>query len=266
MTDLPLIVAGGLLGSAHCIGMCGGFALTLGSAAPTWRMNLVRQTVFGCGRTFTYVALGAIAGFSGQRLVQLAPFARVQSWLAVAAGVFLLWQGVAATGWLPRRKTQAGKAACLRPGILPTLLRLRGVAAAVAAGVLTGLLPCGLVYAFLSYALSSGSMLRGMAIMACFGLGTLPLLTLFGLGMSLVGLALRQRMLQAAAWCVVLTGALSLMRGVGTLTASNQTAEASFACPLCAERADEGNSRIENMAAAVTIPTTVSTTISKPTP
>jgi sulfite exporter TauE/SafE len=265
MTELPLVFVGGLLGSAHCVGMCGGFALTLGTAAPTWQANFVRQALFGFGRTFTYMALGAVAGFGGQRLVELAPLGRMQSWLALVAGILLIWQGLAATGLLPRRKTVSGKAACLRPGLLPTLLRTRGGVAAVASGVVTGLLPCGFVYAFLALAVSGGTMWSGMATMVCFGLGTLPLLTLFGLGTSLVGFSFRQRMMQAAAWCIVLTGALSVVRGAGVLT-TPVPSDHPPACPFCSTRADETGSRSENKAAAATMPIDDKTTISNATP
>lgn len=267
MTELPLIVVGGLLGSAHCVGMCGGFALTLGSAAATWRANLVRQCVFGCGRVFTYSALGAAAGFGGRKLVLTATWTNAQAWLAVVAGVLLLWQGLTATGLvrLRRRPIAAKPAACLGPGLLGTLLRTRGPTAALAAGVVTGLLPCGLVYAFLALAAGSGAMERGLLVMTCFGLGTLPLLTLVGLGTSLVGLAVRQRMLQAAAWCVVLTGAVSLARGAAAFQ-TPLTADTPPSCPLCSPRDEAPASRIDNAAAATTMPVNVNSTTSSPTP
>lgn len=266
MIELPLVFVGGLLGSAHCIGMCGGFALTLGSAAPTWRANLARQLLFGFGRIFTYAALGAAAGYGGLRLAHLAPLANVQSWLALTAGLLLLWQGLATLGLLPKRRTTfASKRVCVRPGLLPSLLRTRGGTAALASGVMTGLLPCGLVYAFLALAVSSGTMLGGMAVMTVFGAGTVPLLTLFGLGTSLVVLSFRQRMLRAAAWCVVLTGALSVVRGAGVFTAK-PSADAPPACPFCSHQAADSAARIENSAAAAKMPIESNTTIRSPTP
>jgi len=264
MIELPLVFLGGLLGSAHCVGMCGGFAITLGSAAATWRANLLRQLLFGLGRIFTYVAIGAAAGFGGRRLLQIAPFDRMQSWLALGAGVFLVGHGLMATGWIPRRKATVGRPVCLQLGLLSTLLRTRGGAAAVVAGIITGLMPCGLVYAFLALAVSGGTMGRGMAVMACFGLGTMPLLTLFGLGTSLAGLALRQRMLQAAAWCIVLTGAFSIARGSGALTSSGSQAE--LTCPFCVRSAADSDSPMENKAAVANTPMNVNTMINKPTP
>lgn len=61
--ELSLIFLSGLLGSAHCIGMCGGFALSIGVGSKSWKNNLARQTVYTLGRAFTYAFLGALVGF-----------------------------------------------------------------------------------------------------------------------------------------------------------------------------------------------------------
>ncbi len=90
MIELPLVLVGGLLGSAHCVGMCGGFVLTLGSVAPSWRANLARQLSFGAGRLFTYIALGAAAGYGGFRFASTAAIPHTQAWLALVAGGLLL--------------------------------------------------------------------------------------------------------------------------------------------------------------------------------
>lgn len=265
MIELPLAVAGGLLGSAHCVGMCGGFVLTLGSAAGSWRDNVVRQFGFAFGRVFTYSALGAAVGYFGRRLITSVELAHAQAWLALAAGVLLVWQGLKATGlWPARRRTStATRPACLRPGLLGTLLRTRGAVAGLIAGVLTGLLPCGLVYAFLALAAAAGTMPGGMAVMACFGLGTVPVLTSLGLGASLAGVKLRQRLTHAAAWCVLLTGAVSIARGAAAW--STPVAETPR-CPLCSPSPDVPGSRTESAAPAITIPVTVNSTTNMPTP
>ena len=68
MIELPLLFTAGILGSTHCLGMCGPFALAIGSQAPGWKSNLLRQLVYSAGRIFTYASLGAMAGFGGWRL------------------------------------------------------------------------------------------------------------------------------------------------------------------------------------------------------
>lgn len=115
------------------------------------------------------------------------------------------------------------------------------------AGVFTGFLPCGLVYAFLAIAAASQHMLAGWAIMLAFGLGTMPVMAATGLGASVLTLSARKRTFQIAGWCVILTGAISVMRGMGSLdahfdissnqskgTAGHSTAELPAPpCPFC---------------------------------
>jgi sulfite exporter TauE/SafE len=63
------------------------------------------------------------------------------------------------------------------------LSRLRessSLMAAVPAGFLMGFLPCGLVYGILISAATSGSTLKGGAMMLAFGCGTLPALLAYG--------------------------------------------------------------------------------------
>ena len=64
MIEWPLLVASGLLGSAHCLGMCGPFALAIGSRSSDWRDNMRRQACYSVGRIFTYAVLGAAAAFA----------------------------------------------------------------------------------------------------------------------------------------------------------------------------------------------------------
>ena len=81
------------------------------------------------------------------------------------------------------------------------------------AGVLTGFLPCGLVYGYLALASSSASIRDGLLTMCLFGAGTGPLMILAGTGASLVSHAARRNLMRISAACVVLTGLISIVRG-----------------------------------------------------
>jgi sulfite exporter TauE/SafE len=232
MIELPLIFLGGLLGSSHCIGMCGGFAIAIGANTTSPLANLYRQLVFSVGRIFTYVAAGAIGGFAGWRLAKgVPPTVNVQAILALVAGALLVWQGVDSIGIFRRRKITAGQMPCLAASFFAPLLKGNGLGSSFLAGMFTGMLPCGLVYANLALAASTGDLFHGAATMACFGLGTVPLLVAFGAGTSLLSLATRQSVYRLAAWCVVIVGLISIARGVGFLTLPGSTATPH--CPFC---------------------------------
>jgi sulfite exporter TauE/SafE len=123
-----------------------------------------------------------------------------------------------------------------------SLLTTRDPIGPFLAGVLTGFLPCGLVYAMLALAAASGSLAAGAAVMGAFGVGTLPIMTALGLGASLAGIAWRARMLRLAALSVIVVGVISLGRGASAWQTSRfengeDTPAASAApptCPLCA--------------------------------
>ena len=237
MIEYPLILLGGLLGSSHCVGMCGAFAMLVGMNRPTVRENVLAQLSFSAGRILTYCTMGAIAGYVGLRLVKSAPqLLNIPAALCLLAGVLLVIEGLFATGILKRQGIKSGmQGGCLMSPLFAAMLKMPGMRNAFSAGLLTGMLPCGLLYAFLSLAASTGDMLRGMAVMAVFGLGTVPLMVLTGAGAMLLQLATRERLMKAAAWCVILTGALTVWRGAAFLMAANTNAEQSPACPFCVQ-------------------------------
>ncbi len=236
MIEYPLILLGGLLGSSHCVGMCGGFAMLVGMNKPTFRENLMAQLSYSAGRLMTYCTLGAVSGYVGLRLVKSAPrLLNVPAGLCLLAGLLLVVEGLFATGIIKRRGvSMAPQVGCLMSPLFATMLKLPGLRNAFSAGLLTGMLPCGLLYAFVSLAASTGDLLRGMSVMLVFGLGTVPLMVATGAGAMLLKLATRQKLMKAAAWCVVLTGALTVWRGAAFLYVAN-TNPGQPACPLCLE-------------------------------
>ncbi|HXY35153.1 MAG TPA: sulfite exporter TauE/SafE family protein, partial [Planctomycetaceae bacterium] len=154
MTDLPLIALGGLLGSSHCLGMCGPFALTIGLGTRPWTSALSRQLAYSFGRIFTYSCAGTVAAYGGLRLVgRGTTFGQTQSALCVLAGVLLVIQGLSAANVLPRiRFSRGGTTSCGALLHFGGLLRSPKTSHVFLAGVATGFLPCGLVYAYLALA------------------------------------------------------------------------------------------------------------------
>jgi len=237
MIEWPLLMVAGMLGSAHCLGMCGPFALAIGTSAASWRANLRRQACYSAGRIFTYAVLGALVAFCGGRVAAALPgWTNVPALLAIGAGVLLAVQGLLAAGVLPARAVR-GAAACPGAAGFRALLTGRGSLDVFLAGLFTGLLPCGLLYGMLALAAATHDVARGLGTMTAFGLGTVPAMVAAGLGGSLLGVAARRRLHAAAAWCLVLTGAISIARGAGHLSF---TADPPPGCPFCAAAAHEG--------------------------
>ncbi len=173
--------AAGLLGGAHCIGMCGGIAGSLASAArgPAWR----RLAAFNAGRIASYSFAGALAGSLGWLAGAAGPLQAAQTALFVVAHGFLLLLGlyIAGYGGGVMRLEAAGTA--LWRHLEPMRRRVMPVdtdARALAAGAVWGWVPCGMVYAMLPLAAASGSPTAGAGVLAAFGLGTLPALLAVG--------------------------------------------------------------------------------------
>src|SRR5262245_25993953 len=182
MIELPLVLVAGILGTAHCLGMCGPFVLLIGGTSPGWLGALSSQSAYTAGRIFTYGALGAAAGFCGARLAHAWPAViNIPATLAIIAGALLVYPGLQETGLLQRRGVGPSAGPCLASGLLRSFLRQPGSSGAFLAGVFTGLLPCGLLYGMLALAMSTRSVVWGGVTMVVFGLGTAPAMILAGI-------------------------------------------------------------------------------------
>ncbi len=215
MIELPLLFMAGALGSSHCVGMCGPFALMIGSGSRSVGGNLLRQTLYTAGRVFTYCILGVVCGFAGKTLQESVPsMMNLPALLATGAGLFLVYQGLVSTGIWKSKHVVTGKGGCLSSGLFASFLTDPSRRSVFLAGVFTGLLPCGLLYGMLTLAASSRDVLAGAGTMAVFGLGTAPSMLATGLGGGMLSFAMRRHLNQVAAWSLVLTGVVSVVRGV----------------------------------------------------
>ena len=179
----------GAFGGVHCIAMCGGFATALSGRAGAEpgargvvtlhpaRALALRQLPHNAGRILTYAILGATAGGAGEAILSISGGWPLQRALYAAANLFLLALAVSIA---TRRNLYAGLQTAghavfgsVLPAVRP-LMRADSPAARVALGMVWGLVPCALIYAVLPVALFAGGAWEGAAVMAAFGLGTLP--------------------------------------------------------------------------------------------
>jgi sulfite exporter TauE/SafE len=214
------------------MGMCGPFALVIGQASPTLRSNAARQCLYSAGRVFTYAVLGALVGYFGWRITRSVPaFINLPALLAIAAGLLLIWQGLVSAGVVRVGKWKTAPTPCLAGTLFAGLLTGNRWLDVFLAGMFTGLLPCGLLYGMLALAASSASIPLAAATMVTFGFGTIPMMIAAGMLGSVVNTAARKKLYIVAAWCVVLTGTVSVARGVSFLRLPGY--EGGGRCPMC---------------------------------
>jgi sulfite exporter TauE/SafE len=193
LTFLAAFVAG-IVGTAHCLGMCGGIAAALGmnarqATASRGRAALI-AVMFGLGRVGGYMLIGGLAGLLGQRF---AGWIDIPAWAAVtriATGLMLVLIGLQVAFHLkllaPIERGGARVWARLAP-LARRFVPVRAPRHALALGLLWGWLPCGLVYSVVLLAMLTGDALRSALLMGAFGLGTLPAMTAVTLSSAQVG-------------------------------------------------------------------------------
>ncbi|MFC5474480.1 sulfite exporter TauE/SafE family protein [Paraherbaspirillum soli] len=230
---LPIFMVG-LLGSVHCVGMCGGIvsAFSMTPAARKFPVavvvragpiaeagtvdSLLRVIEYNAGRIASYATAGAIAGGIVGGVRTLASASVVQMigyWLAnlmlATLGLYLMdaWRGLSrieAAGQTLWRRIQP---------LTKHLMPLDSPLKMLALGGLWGWLPCGMVYSVLLTAMLSGSALSGAAVMLIFGLGTLPVLLMMGMLGACLRSWLQRRSVRFISGLVVLGfGVLGLIR------------------------------------------------------
>jgi sulfite exporter TauE/SafE len=178
----------GLASSLHCAGMCGAIASSLVFAFSPGETPAERaRTLLAAhaGRLTMYVAAGMVLGAAGSAFYGAFDHAAAYLVMRWAAAVALGWIGLSVAGFAPSLavvdRFAAPIAQSLRFSPAPAFA---GGTGAFASGLIWGVLPCGMVYGALFYAMLSGSALGGGAVMAGFGLGTLPSVTAVALGIS----------------------------------------------------------------------------------
>lgn len=214
LNDHLAVLAGGFLGSAHCVGMCGGFAAAVGAGdRPFWPV-FARQLVYNGGRVFTYAFLGVLAGAGGLYVSRwtVAGLTAPQM-LSLLAGILMLCIGASALGLFGRARGGATTPGGLFAPLFSYFLNARGWAGYFAAGLANGFLPCGLVYSFVALAASRGTVVDGALLMSVFGLGTLPAMLAMGCGSTLLTHTARQRIYRLAAVLVIAMGCVTIWRG-----------------------------------------------------
>jgi len=222
----------GLLGSLHCLGMCGPLAVALPGKSENRAIYALGRVLYNGGRILTYGLLGAIAGALGQSISMLG----AQRGLSIGIGVVLLiglalgpkrLSTLGSHGPLGRlmQSVKAGLALRLKDPRLGTLFGI---------GLLNGLLPCGLVYVAMGGAAATGSITQGIFYMLLFGLGTFPLMLAASLAGHLVIHRFRGVMRKAIPVGLAAVALLLIWRGFMSPEHCHSSPDAP-AAPACCE-------------------------------
>ena len=214
MTEIWLAFLAGLTGSFHCIGMCGGIvaALSMTTRPGSARSRTISLALYNIGRITTYTFLGVVAGFIGASL-DLPAMRAVGVWLGLAANIMVIVIGLASAlgfSWgLNSLESSSGRffAEPLRKAISGD-----STLAFLPIGLMLGFLPCGLIYGPLAVAAANGSPLRGGMMMLAPGLGTVPVLMIFGSATGTVSAVFRSIMFRILGIIIAAIGLMGLLR------------------------------------------------------
>jgi len=203
----------GLLGSLHCVGMCGPIAFML----PVDRSNSFRKvgqiSLYHLGRLLAYSIIGLVFGLVGKSLYIFG----IQQQLSIAIGILMIV--VVLIPYKTFNKYNLSKplhrAISKVKSNLGQALKKKSPDTLLTIGFLNGFLPCGLVYMAVFGSIATGSLLEGGFYMVLFGIGTIPLMTTAIYLGKFINSTVKQRIQKAIPVFVVIIGVLFILRGLG---------------------------------------------------
>jgi len=205
----------GLMGTGHCIGMCGGLvgALSLSEAGQKggWLFHLL----YNVGRITTYTFIGAVVGWLGSALAYTDQFKLLTRSLLLASDVFIILIGLGTAGlfaWLNATSFDFTGPTKAITAAVNSLRKLPPGIAALPLGLLFGFIPCGYLYAVAITAAQSAEVTTGALMLLAFGLGTAPALLIFGSAAHWLSGRVRAWMLRTAGLLVAGMGVINLLK------------------------------------------------------
>ncbi len=202
-------IALGLLGSFHCVGMCGPLALSLPIQSENSFRKFMGSFLYNAGRIITYSLLGLLVGWIG-RSASLFGF---QQWLSIILGTLILFFLLMRYSFdhLP----PVANFFTIVRRLMGKLYTKNNYRSLLMIGMLNGLLPCGMVYMAMAAGLSSGSVLDSVIFMAAFGVGTLPVMWTIVFFANHIGAGVRMKIRKVYPYLMVCIACLLILRGMG---------------------------------------------------
>lgn len=211
--SLPPLAAAfvfGLLGGAHCIGMCGGIMGALTFSVPP-SMRQPRRIAglllgFNAGRITSYMFVGALVALLGAGLSHALD--GVAMALRILAAIMLILMALYIANWWKGLVHVEALGRFLWQLVEPLGRRMMPVVKArqaFALGSIWGWMPCGLIYSMLAWSLSVADPFRGATLMGAFGLGTLPVVLATGVAARRISTWIRHPATRTFAALLIIT-------------------------------------------------------------
>jgi sulfite exporter TauE/SafE len=211
--DYGLAFMAGVLGSGHCLGMCGalvsGYFMNAGPARSVWP-----YFAYQMARIFVYTLVGFAAATLGVVLVSSGVFGKMQSILQMFIGSVVIILAFGILCLIPfQGSIRLIPMNVLRKGYAQS--RTRGpILGASIAGLLNGLMPCPLTFAMAVKATSATTIMEGGLLMLTFGSGTLPTMLFISVAFGKMSANFRGLMLKSAALIMIVMGCNTIYMGM----------------------------------------------------
>jgi len=197
----------GLLGSVHCVGMCGPLAFAVPSMQTGWGYLVLDKLMYQGGRIISYCLLGIFIGLMGRQIW----LAGIQQGVSIISGLLIL---AAATSRIFKFSIRTSNSFLLKPFHRLFTYALKHKANHLFIGVVNGFLPCGFVYLAMAGALNTGNVNTAVNYMFWFGLGTTPLMFIAGLSAGFTSALFRRRINLVVPYLMIFLGAWFVLRGL----------------------------------------------------
>ncbi len=199
----------GILGSFHCIGMCGPLALSLPIDSLSGPRKYLAIILYNLGRAISYTSMGIAFGIIGQTF----SFFKIQQWLSIGTGILILIILLTQQLGNPSTNLLAKFTQALKIKLGAYLKSEKKIRSYLSIGILNGFLPCGLVYLAIATSIAAGSMVKGGLLMFSFGLGTLPVMALTMVLGKYISFRFRQKLNKITPYFIMGVAILLILRG-----------------------------------------------------
>jgi len=202
----------GILGSLHCLGMCGPLVLAFPVSNKSNTMIAIEDILYNTGRILTYAILGALAGTVGASF----RFAGIQEISSIILGILIILSVLLPLGFKSRltgNKFIRGISDKFKDTFSRSM-RKNSTGSYLIIGLLNGLLPCGLVYVALTASISGREFTDSILFMLLFGLGTLPMMFAVFFGKQIIPNSFRVRALKIVPYAIIVIGIVLILRGM----------------------------------------------------